>query len=889
MHDEKNLCVRDLILSGSQDPDAVAIVSPGYQPLTYRDLRQQIVSVVRSLNARGFRPNDRIAISMPNGPHAAVAILAVMAGFTVVPLNSQTKEPEYASVFSHVGIKAVLVQAGESTEAASAARSCGISVIEVRCSRRTAGRFTFFPEPDTRGIEPEYATPGDIAAIKMTSGTTEMPKAVPTSQKRFFTGMQILNAAFGLTATDKNLHFLPLDTGFGYELPLGGTLLAGGTLICPGDFIPPDFIRLLRTYRPTYYCGGPAHHHAIAEELRKVPADLLAGHSLRLIGSGSAATPPETVRELEALLGVRVIDIYAMSEAYISTNNPYKQGSVGIPFISELEIRNEEEQRLPSGHTGEIVVRGDLVFDGYLNAPEENTAAFSNGWFRTGDTGYQDAEGYLFLTGRIKELINKGGRKIAPAEIDVVLMSHPGVADAMTFRIPDPVLGDDLAAMAVRKDIHVSEEDLRQYCLDRLVLFKVPQRFFFVDKIPKNALGKPLRDEGVKHVGAAGESGSGARVKDGETPRPSPSVIAGSLLQLWKDILELPELSGDDDFFFSGGNSLTAIELLIKIQRKYHINLPPDTIYRYPTINLQAGLLRTMAATAKEYHPLIFPLREGGNLPPVFCIHPLGGWMDHYLKILPAIDRSRPVYGIRGRGLEPGEVLPTTVEDTAREQVDAIRSVQKTGPYHLLGFSNGGIIAYELACQLQERNEEIAFLGIIDVSAPATEVRYFKTLVAALFPGSLRKIPDFFERHLKAHPDSRSYSWIMQIVRGISRRLSRKSGSKSLPKAVYDFHTSVHASEDILLRYPKDNRHNMMIQLNASRMYLPQTFSGNIVLFSTGPDPVLYPGDMTRGWSSLISGSCEVIAVDGDHSNLFDEPYLGTLNEKISERLGRYP
>ena len=167
-----------------------------------------------------------------------------------------------------------------------------------------------------------------------------------------------------------------------------------------------------------------------------------------------------------------------------------------------------------------------------------------------------------------------------------------------------------------------------------------------------------------------------------------------TLLHLWKDILDLPDISPDDDFFLCGGNSLTAIELLIRIQREYHINLPPDTIYRYPTIKGQVALLRKKAGTAKEYHTLISPLREGGDLPPLFCIHPLGGWMDHYLKILTAIDKNRPVFGIRGRGLATGETLPKTVEETAREQVEALRTVQKTGPYHLLGFSNGGIIAY---------------------------------------------------------------------------------------------------------------------------------------------------------------------------------------------------
>jgi thioesterase domain-containing protein/acyl carrier protein len=539
--------------------------------------------------------------------------------------------------------------------------------------------------------------------------------------------------------------------------------------------------------------------------------------------------------------------------------------------------------------SGEVVVRGELVFDGYLNAPEENAAAFRDGWFRTGDLGDLDEDGYLFLTGRKKELINKGGRKIAPAEIDAVLLSHPGVRDAMAFRIPDPALGDDIAAMVVRDDSQVSEDALCRYCLDRLVPFKVPRKVLFTEEIPKNALGKPLRDEGTRQFTGTAASGNGITEPAGDDSCLRPSTTEEILLQIWQGILELPDITPHDDFFRCGGNSLTAIELLIKIQREFHISLPPDTIYRSPTIREQADLIRQKTTGKKEYHPLIVPIRDGGSLPPLFCIHPLGGWMNHYLKILPAIDNSRPVFGIRGRGLEPGEELPKTVEATAKEQVDAVRTVQKTGPYHLMGFSNGGIITFELACQLQEQGERTAFLGLIDVSAPATEVRYIKTLAATLFPGRLLgKIPAFFERSLKAHPDSCFYKWIMKAIQMVFHGVLFRSAAKSLPESVATVHAAVNFKEESLSHFPRESHPNMKVQLNASRMYLPHTFDGDLVLFSTGPDPILFPGDITRGWGSRITGKCEVIAVPGNHSNLFDEPYLGVLSEKIRETLGAY-
>lgn len=389
--------------------------------------------------------------------------------------------------------------------------------------------------------------------------------------------------------------------------------------------------------------------------------------------------------------------------------------------------------------------------------------------------------------------------------------------------------------------------------------------------------------------------GEGTRSAEG-TKKPAPAAIPpdltgieAKLLELWKGILELEDISPNDDFFRCGGNSLTAIELLIKIHREFHVNLPPDTIYRYPMVRQQALLLQKKIVTAKDYHPLIFPLREGGTLPPIFCIHPLGGWMDHYLKILSAVDNSRPVFGIRGRGLDPGEEFPKTVEETAQEQVHAIKTVQGSGPYHLIGFSNGGIIAFELACQLQEQGESVAFLGIIDVSAPATEVRYFKTWVTTLFPGRfLKKIPAFFERQLTAHPDWWFYRWIMKFIQLVFHGVLFRSSAKSLPESVADVHASVHARDDFLERYPAENRENITAQMRASRMYLPHMFRGDLVLFSTGPDHILFPGDVTRGWGSKITGKCNVIVVPGDHSNLFDEPQLGALAEKIRDTLGAY-
>jgi acyl-CoA synthetase (AMP-forming)/AMP-acid ligase II len=216
-------------------------------------------------------------------------------------------------------------------------------------------------------------------------------------------------------------------------------------------------------------------------------------------GTGAATLPVDVRNELETFLNIPVIEVYGMTEAaFISINIPYKRYSVGLPVIEYLAVLDDNGNNLPFNEEGEILVKGKLVFTGYENAPEENIAAFMNGWYRTGDMGYIDNEGYLFLTGRKKELINKGGDKVSPAEIDSVLRSHPGVKEAMVFRISDPVLGEDVAAMVVVTNPEVTEQELRMYVLDRLAQFKVPRRIHFVEKIPRTPTGKPQRHAGTQ-------------------------------------------------------------------------------------------------------------------------------------------------------------------------------------------------------------------------------------------------------------------------------------------------------------------------------------------------------------------------------------------------------
>ena len=430
-------------------------------------------------------------------------MLGVMAGFSCVFINPRFTVDEYTRYFSHLRVNAIVIQKGVDAPARSAAEAHNLPVIEMVPSYKSGRVFSLVPEMTSCG-EPRFAGPEDIALIMLTSGTTDSPKIVPLAQRVICTAVKNDAAANRYTARERCLLITPLHHALANSNLLQ-VIFVGGTAICTRDFIASDIVPLLKDYSPTCYPATPALHRAILQELKKISHEDLHPHSLRFIKSASAALPDQVRDELEQVLGVPLVETYGMSEVgggTIATNfPPSKRGSAGKPVIEHLAIMDDTGMILGPLKGGEIVVKGDEVFSGYEGAPEENAAVFTNGWFRTGDTGYLDNDGFLWLTGRKKELINKGGEKIAPAEIDAVLMNHPLVKDAMSFKIPDPLFGEDIAAMVVPSSAAVTGQDLRLFLMDHLIPFKIPRRIFFVDAIPRNSNGKPLRHTGTSQYG----------------------------------------------------------------------------------------------------------------------------------------------------------------------------------------------------------------------------------------------------------------------------------------------------------------------------------------------------------------------------------------------------
>jgi acyl-CoA synthetase (AMP-forming)/AMP-acid ligase II len=493
------------------DDAAPAIAAPGREPLSYAELRRHIERTVETLNQLGIGRNDPVAIVLPNGPEMAVAFVAVASGATAAPLNPAYREEEFEFYLKDIEAKLLILEKGSESPARAVAGKLSIPIAEL--AARTDGAAGIFdltgPRAASAPASRGYAEASDIALVLHTSGTTSRPKIVPLTHGNICASARHTATTLVLRPEDKCLNIMPLFHIHGLMAAVLATLDAGASVSCTPGFNALKFFAWLSEAGPSWYTGVPTMHQAILGRAERNP-DIIEGSRLRLVRSSSTSLPPQVMKALEDAFGAPVIEAYGMTEAsHQMASNPLppqerKPGSVGVAAGPEVAIMDEEGQLLPSGGVGEVVIRGPNVTGGYQNNPEANRSAFRNGWFRTGDQGVMDAQGYLRLTGRLKEIINRGGEKISPREVDEVLLDHPAVAQAVTFALPHDKLGEDVAAAVVlRESATVTEKELREFARGRLADFKVPAKVVFLSEIPKGPTGKLQRIGLAEKLGLA--------------------------------------------------------------------------------------------------------------------------------------------------------------------------------------------------------------------------------------------------------------------------------------------------------------------------------------------------------------------------------------------------
>jgi len=555
-----------------------ALLSDNFETISHQQLWDEVSRTASALNHLGVGRGARVAIVLPQGPDPAVAFMAVASWAAAAPLNPAYTEKEFAFYLEDLQARALILMRGVDSPARAAAIASGVPVLEWPLASVTST------------TPPGFAEADDVALVLHTSGTTSRPKQVPLTHRNLMASARHIGTTLRLQPTDRCLNVMPLFHIHGLVACVLASLGAGGSTVCTRAFAADRFASWLDHWTPSWYSAVPTMHQAILGTVRQTPT-LPLQTSLRLIRSSSAALPPSVMAGLESAFGVPVIESYGMTEAaHQMASNPLppgvrKPGSVGMAAGPEVAVLDDAGRTLQAGQTGEVAIQGPNVTTGYVNSSAANASGFTNGWFRTGDQGYLDNDGYLFITGRLKELINRGGEKVAPREVDEALLTCPGVRQAVAFAVPHPSLGEDIAAAVVLDEgVTATEADLRAFALERLPHFKVPSRIVIVNEVPKGPTGK------VQRIGLAERLAEQLAVPF-EAPESGTERLVAEVIG---KVLERTDIGRHDNFFLLGGDSLRATQVLSRLEETVDFEIPVTTIFQYPTSALLAHNLERM-------------------------------------------------------------------------------------------------------------------------------------------------------------------------------------------------------------------------------------------------------------------------------------------------------
>lgn len=561
---------------------AIALNVPGGESYTYEQLFLRIKQIAEYLIHQGVSQTslDRVAIVMPNSPEMSISVLGVALVATAVPFNPSYTEEEYLFYLQQSHSDFLLIDDHQS-EALKAALKLDIKVIKFKELAEFSAKNSFYQLPNI--------SPSDIALLLLTSGSTGRSKIVPLTHLNLCSSAMDVAKSLSLSSNDRCLSMWEQFHIGGIVDLLLAPLISGGQVISAGSFNSNNFFKLLEDFKPTWFQGVPTTLKELCFVIKKNQYEVRHS-SLRLIRSVAAALPEASLIEIQSLFKVPVIRTFGMTEAspLISSTevntSPLKLKTVGKPCGPEVQIHDPIGQALPIGLDGLIAIKGPNVFSGYEGDDSANQETFKDGWFYTGDTGYFDIDGDLFITGRVKEMINRGGEKVSPKEIDDVILKHPAILEAATFSIPHLTLGEEIGlAVVLKPEAKITQADLKAFASLSLSPFKVPSRLIFMENLPKCPVGKIRRQEIALYF-----------TKNDNNDRKIifPANSIEKILQLiWMEELDLEEIGVEDEFSEIGGDSLSSLRIILSAQNIFGIKIPESHAKRYTTIRNMAEAL----------------------------------------------------------------------------------------------------------------------------------------------------------------------------------------------------------------------------------------------------------------------------------------------------------
>ncbi len=689
-------------------PGHPAVVSSGKATLDYATLQRQIDDIGRQLRRGGLSPTARIGIVLPEGPEAVLAILAIVCHAAAVPISNDASVQDLNYLIDDGCLDAVLLTPAAAPQLRKAALERGIAIIEANPTRgATIGLTVRVPpcaEPATGEPEADF-----IALILQTSGTTGRRKLVPLTHANLVAEAGKIGDWFNLTPDDRCLNMLPLHYAHGLRQVLFPPILTGGSVARPRNPMQLDIVGWLGGLKPTWYSTFPIFHQSILDLI--VANDAPPQHVLRFALSAGTPLKPALRAGLERALGVPVLEFYGIGEgghmtANLAAPGLRRDGTCGRARSGELMIALDGKE-VEAGRTGEICLRGPTVIAGYLGDPELNKDVFVDGWFRTGDLGRIDADGFLSIDGRVKELINRGGEKVAPGEVERALLRHPAVGEAAACGMPHDRLGEDIAAAVVLRDAaQTTPDELQRFLRSELKLFQVPRFIAIVRELPKDVTGKVQRRELAATLARAAAASANSNADDPNCP------LAAELMQIWCGLLQCESIGLDDDFFVKGGDSLLAVQMRLAIEKRTGLDLPDSLPFEAPTIRQM-----TQAITEGSHNgpPPILTEWMTSEQRPFFFFH------GDYISAGLYVRRMAQFVGDAARIVsvaphDPAlESMPLTIEAMARDRVQFVLATQPQGPYRLGGHCNGGAVALEVARLLHQAGHRVELVALVDV------------------------------------------------------------------------------------------------------------------------------------------------------------------------------